>query len=74
MQLRFSVFSDPMYASDRTIDIDPAEVVSVQQKTVSLLMRGRFPVTVVKLKSGAEHILEGYVEHQIRAAMPPAGG
>lgn len=72
MQLRFSVFSDPMYAPDRTVDFDSGDVISVQQRTVSLLMRGRYPVTVVKLKSGAEYILEGYVEGEIRSAMAGA--
>lgn len=66
--LRFKVFTDPFYHSDNEIEFHPDEVVAIQQKTLRLFLRGRYEVTYVTLRNGAEHALVGDVADQIRAA------
>lgn len=68
MQLRFAIFSDPMYSSDRHVEFDPMDVVSIEQKQVSLLLRGKFWATYVTLKNGTEYFLDGRVRDEIETA------
>lgn len=68
MLLRFATFTDPMYSADKFVEFDPMDVLFVEEKQVSLLMRGHFWTTRVKLKSGASHALNGRVAAQIEAA------
>ena len=66
--MRFKVFTDPFYHSDDYIEFDPREVVSIEQKMLTLFLRGKYKVTYITLKNGAEHALEGDVADEIRAA------
>ena len=68
MQLRFARFNDPMYSAEQTAEFDSADVIAVEERKVSLLMRGKFWVTYVTLKNGTEFALSGQVAHQIEAA------
>jgi len=66
--MRYAVFSDPLYGSELDLEFDPLEVVSVQHRQVSLLMCGKFWVTHVTLKNGAEYDLDGLVGDEIETA------
>lgn len=57
-----------MYSSDVMAEFDSDDVIAMEERKVSLLMRGKFWVTYVTLKSGAEFSLNGQVAHQIEAA------
>jgi hypothetical protein len=68
MILRFARFKDPMYSADVLAEFDADDVIAVEERKVSLLMRGKFWATYVTLKSGVEFSLSGRVAHQIEAA------
>lgn len=68
-KLRFQVFVDPIYAAERSIEFAPEDVVEVRRQKARLFLRGRHPVTFVKLKSGAEYRLKGEVAAEIEAAL-----
>jgi hypothetical protein len=72
MLLRFSVFTDPIYTADKSVEFDPLDVVVVEQKQVSLFLRGSHWATYITLKNGAEHTLEGKVANQILDAQRQA--
>ncbi len=66
--MRCVVFTDPIYHGDKYVEFDPADVMAMEEKTVSLLLRGKHPVTYITLKSGAEYPLKGHLRAQIEAA------
>ncbi len=68
MQLRFARFNDPMYSAELTAEFESSDVIAVEERKVSLLMRGKFWVTYVTLKNGTEFALSGQVAQQIEAA------
>lgn len=68
MLLRYARFSDPMYSTDKFVEFDPADVMAIEERQVSLLMRGKFWATYITLKSGAEYSLNGKVGFEIEAA------
>jgi hypothetical protein len=68
MRLRFTKFADPMYSADITVEFDAADVMAIEQKQISLLMRGKFWATYVTLKNGTEYSLKGKVGDEIEAA------
>lgn len=65
MRLRFAKFADPMYSADQTVEFDAADVMAIEQRQISLLMRGKFWATYVTLKNGAEFSLNGKVGDEI---------
>ncbi len=67
MRLRYPRFTDPMYSADKVLEFDPADVMAVEQRQVSLLMRGRFWATYITLKNGSEYSLNGKVTDEIVA-------
>jgi hypothetical protein len=50
--MQFIVFTDPRYHAEQHIELDPAQVVRVEEKTVRLIMDGQHRVTVVTLQNG----------------------
>ena len=66
--MRCDVFTDPRYHTQGYIDLDPAQVVDVEEKTVKLFMGGRHRVTQVTLKSGEQLLLRGDLATRIQAA------
>ena len=68
MLLRYPRFTDPMYSADRVVEFDPADVMAIEQRQVSLLMRGKFWATYITLKNGGEYSLNGKVGDEIEAA------
>ena len=66
--MRYKIFTDPFYHSDDYVEFEPAEVVFIEQKTLTLFLRGKFKATHITLKSGAEYALEGDVAAEIEAA------
>jgi hypothetical protein len=68
MRLRYARFIDPAYSVERFVEFDAADVVAVEQRQISLLMRGKFWATYVTLKNGNEYSLDGRVGDEIEAA------
>jgi hypothetical protein len=68
MRLRFPKFTDPMYSAEQFVEFEASEVMAIEQKQVSLLMRGKFWATYVTLKNGGEYSLKGKVGDEIEAA------
>ena len=66
--LRFPLFTDPFYHADQLVEFDPSDVMAVEERSISLFLRGRHQVTYVTLKSGAEHALKGSLTTRIEAA------
>lgn len=65
MLLRFSTFTDPLYHAEKEVEFDSSQVSKVEEREVSLFLRGHHWVTYVTLKSGAELALKGRVANQI---------
>lgn len=68
MRLRFIKFADPMYSADISVEFNAEDVMAVEQRQISLLMRGKFWATYVTLKNGNEYSLRGKVGDEIEAA------
>ncbi len=68
--MRLDIFTDPRYHAEQHIELDPSQVVRIEEKTVRLFMDGKHQVTVVTLQNGERHTLAGFVAQQIRAAKP----
>lgn len=64
----FDIFTDPRYHAEQHIELDPTQVVRIEEKTVRLFMDGKHQVTVVTLQNGERHTLTGFVAQQIQAA------
>ncbi len=58
-KISFPVFTDPRYHAETTIDLDPSQVVAVEEKFAKLFMAGRHRVTQVTLQSGEVVLLRG---------------
>ncbi|RYG66190.1 hypothetical protein EON80_15915 [bacterium] len=68
MRLRFAKFTDPMYSADQFVEFEASDVIAIEQKQVTLLMRGKFWATYVTLKNGSEFSLKERVGDEIEAA------
>ena len=66
--IRCEIFTDPIYNAEKFIEIDPAQIASVEEKTIHLLPRRKFRVTRVTLADGAQHILSGEWAQRIEQA------
>lgn len=66
--LRFPIFIDPYYGAELHAEFEPSDVIAIEQKTVSLFLRGKHTVTYVTLKNGTEYALKGDLKDQIEAA------
>lgn len=66
--MRFKIFTDPFYHSDDYVDFSPDEVIKIEQNVLTLFMRGKYKVTNITLKSGADYALEGDVAAEIEMA------
>ena len=66
--MRCQVFTDPVYHAEMFVEFDPAQVVAIERKTVTLFLRGKRQTTYITLKSGARHGLEGDLAEPIEAA------
>ncbi len=66
--MRYKVFNDPFYHSDNDVEFDSNDVILIEQKTLTLFLRGKYKVTYITLRSGAEHALQGDVAAEIEAA------
>ena len=67
-KISFPVFTDPRYHAETTIDIDPSQVVQVEEKFAKLFMAGRHRVTQVTLQSGEVVLLRGALASKIENA------
>jgi hypothetical protein len=68
MRLRYAKFIDPAYSVERFVEFDAADVIAIEQRQISLLMRGKFWATYITLKNGNEYSLDGRVGDEIEAA------
>jgi hypothetical protein len=66
--MQFIVFTDPRYHAEQHVELDPAQIAGVEEKTVRLFMDGKHQVTVVTLQNGERHTLAGFVAQQIARA------
>lgn len=67
-KISFPVFTDPRYHAETTIDLDPSQVVAVEEKFAKLFMAGRHRVTQVTLQSGQVVLLRGALASKIENA------
>ncbi len=67
-----AIFTDPLYHAEQSIEIDPADVIAIEERTISLFLRGKHQVTYVTLRNGVEHALRGFLKAQIEAAQKEA--
>jgi hypothetical protein len=66
--MRLSLFTDPRYHAEATIDLDPSQVVAAEEKTVKLFLAGRHRVTQVTLRDGSVLLLRGAWKERLEAA------
>ncbi|MDF2441782.1 MAG: hypothetical protein JWN98_2766 [Abditibacteriota bacterium] len=71
--MRYQVLTNPNYHADKHVEIDPTEVVSMEEKVMKILFGGTHRVTVVSLKDGGRYILVGHLSAEIEAARRQAG-
>ena len=64
--MQFEQFVDPRYNAEAFVEIDPRQVLRVQETTRRLFLGGVHPVTVVTLKNGEQHILAGHVQTKLQ--------
>lgn len=65
--LRYQVFTDPLYGSERYIEFEPGWVVTVEERMMRLFPRRQYPVTAVTFTNGRQYTLAGHVATQIAA-------
>jgi hypothetical protein len=65
--MRFQVLTNPNYHSDKFVDIDPQQVVTMEEKTINILFGGKHRVTIVTLQGGRRYVLRGELKSQIEA-------
>lgn len=68
MRLRYPKFADPMYSAEQFAEFDAEDVIAIEQRQISLLMRGKFWATYITLKNGTEFFLDGRVADEIESA------
>lgn len=73
--MRFQVFVDPIYGSERYIEIAPSWVIDVEDRQYKLkllsklfLKRKEHPITYVKLRNNREYLIDGHWAERIKAA------
>ncbi len=62
------IFTDPRYHTEVDYDLDPSQVVAVEEKTARLFLAGKHRVTQVTLRDGNVLLLRGTLKEQIEAA------
>ncbi len=67
-KISFPVFTDPRYHAETTIDLDPSQVIAVEEKFAKLFMAGRHRVTQVTMQSGQVVLLRGALASKIEHA------
>lgn len=67
-KITFPVFTDPRYHAETTVDIEPSQVVEVEEKFAKLFMAGRHRVTQVTLQNGEVVLLRGAFASKIENA------
>jgi len=65
--MRCEIFSDPLYASERYIEFDPAHVVAMEERTIRLVIGRKYRVTEVTFRDGRHYLLRGEVAAHIEA-------
>lgn len=63
--MQCTIFTDHRYHAEKVIDIDPSQVVSVEETKLKLFLAGWFDVTKVKLADGHEYTLRGKLAEAI---------
>lgn len=66
--MRCEVFTDPLYNAERFIEFEPGDVVSIEERTMRLLLRPSQRVTSITLRNGDQWLLSGEQAAPIRAA------
>lgn len=67
-KLRYQIFIDPYYGSERYVEFDPAWVVEVEDRFQKLFLRPKQPVTFLRFKNGEKHLVFGHRTAEIKAA------
>lgn len=63
--LRYQIFTDPFYGSERYIEFEPAWVVKVEEKMMRLFPWRTYPVTAVTFTNGRQYTFVGHLAAQI---------
>ncbi len=66
--MQAALFSDTFYHGENHIEFDPQEVVSAEERTERLFLRGEHIVTQITLQNGAQYVLKGALKAQIEHA------
>jgi hypothetical protein len=65
--MRCQVLTNANYHADKYVEFDPAEVISIEEKTMRILFGGKHRVTIITLQGGRRYILVGELAAQIEA-------
>jgi hypothetical protein len=66
--MRCQVLTNPNYHTDKFVEFDPNQVISMEEKTIRILFGGKHRVTVITLQGGRRYFLKGDLIAQIEAA------
>ncbi len=67
-KLRYQIFIDPYYGSERYVEFLPSWVVETEDGFQKLFLRPKQPVTFLRFKNGERHIVFGHCSTEIKAA------
>jgi hypothetical protein len=67
-KLRFQLYVDPLFGSERFIEFPAEWVAEVEERTYRVTPWRKYPVTFVKFKNGRHYLLMGHHAEEIRAA------
>jgi hypothetical protein len=66
--MRLQIYVDPVFGSDRFLDVEPEEVLSAEESYYREFPRRKYPVTFLQLSNGKNYYVRGHVADQIKAA------
>ena len=68
-KLKYQIFIDPYYGSERYVEFDPLWVVEVEDRYQKLFLRPKQAVTFLRFKNGEKHLVFGHHSAEIKAAL-----
>jgi hypothetical protein len=71
-KLKFQVYVDPLFGSERHIEFPPEWVAEVEERIYRVTPWRKYPVTFIKFKNGRHYLVMGHHADEIRAAQAAA--
>lgn len=73
-KLKFQVYVDPLFGSERYIEFPPDWVAEVEDRMYRVTPWRKYPVTFIKFKNGRHYLVMGHHAEEIQAAAEVVAG